>query len=177
MKREESFQGIDQINQKVINEAIENHRVQNGGQRALVEHGLLGEDDPQCIQDTLWHTVKPRVRLAADDGLGDTIEPNPRVEQAHNSQEQEQDLLYGCQHILSSLKTGFCEETTGFGNFWHPENHLDKVAFTARAESQERTALFPLQITNTICPEWFQNQFTIHGRRGTEKDRYRQWTW
>jgi hypothetical protein len=126
MKGEESLQGIDQIDQKVINEAIENHRVQNGDQGAFIEHSLLGENDPQCIQDTLWHTVKPRVRLAADDGLGDTIESNPSVVQTHNCQEQEQDFLSGCQHILSSLNTGFYGEMTDFGDYFGTlENHLN----------------------------------------------------
>jgi hypothetical protein len=53
MDAEEALQNIDKVNQEVKYEAVEDHRVEQRHHRPLLEHALLGQNDPQGTADAV----------------------------------------------------------------------------------------------------------------------------
>ena len=75
-KRHKALQHINEVNQKIEDKTVENQCMKEGNNGPRLEHGLLGEDDPQRMRNSLAEIIQTRISSAASNGSVNIIKPN-----------------------------------------------------------------------------------------------------
>ena len=98
MDAEEAFQNIDKVNQEVKNESVEDHRVEQRHHRPLLEHALLGQNNPQGTADAARQIVEARIRLAPGDRPVNVVKLVAAVVKRAGGEQNKRNLFQCRQH-------------------------------------------------------------------------------
>lgn len=93
VEAEEAFQKVHEVHEEVVDEAVKDEGVEEGDEGPPLEHGLLGEDEPEGPPDPLGQAVKPLLGPAPPYGEVDPAEARVGVIKASRSEEDKEDFL------------------------------------------------------------------------------------
>jgi hypothetical protein len=93
VKRNEALDHIHQVDKKIEDEPVKDHRVKERNQWTHFQHGLLAEDNPQRAYDSPTKIVEARIGLASSDGFVNLVKPISAVVQGSDGKEDEKYLL------------------------------------------------------------------------------------